>query len=191
VQVLQWLELPLAPDLPPISYTLNIGLEDRTAGLPIDSPVGLEAVTLSPAATPPLPEEFLVSNPTEITAGQLFTLRGYSLGPRLLQPGASTHVTLFWQAQAAPRGDYRLALWLAQESGRQFSLGERQPLDGDYPTSRWEAGQWVRDRFELMLPPDLPGGLYQVYAGWRDPSGGYLTTDNGPGLSLGEIFIGN
>lgn len=189
VQALQWLELPLPLDLPPLAYTLVVGLEDRGVGRPVAAPVELRTITPSVAATPPLIGEFPVPNPSEVTAGEFFTLRGHSLDPRFLQPGASTHVALFWQTQAVPGTDYTLVLWLVHESGEQVALGDRQPLDGDYPTSRWEAGQWVRDRFDLALPPDLPGGLYQVFTGWRDPSGAWLAAGGEPGIPLGEIFI--
>jgi hypothetical protein len=47
----------------------------------------------------------------------------------------------------------------------------------------------VRDRFDLMLPPNLAGGLYQVFAGWRTPSGAWLMTGSQAGIPLGEIFI--
>jgi hypothetical protein len=70
-----------------------------------------------------------------------------------------------------------------------MTIASRQPLDGDYPTSRWSAGQWVRDRFDLTLPSDLPGGLYRVYADWRDSSGTALEAENEPGIPLGEVFI--
>jgi 4-amino-4-deoxy-L-arabinose transferase-like glycosyltransferase len=189
VQVLQWLDLPLPPDLPPLSYTLNVGLEDRATGQPLAAPLELDRITPSVAAAPPAAAEFLVPNPVAVTAGQLFTLRGYSVDPRFLQPGASTQVSLFWQAQAAPGIDYVLTLWLVGQSGEQITLVDREPLDGDYPTSHWQAGQWVRDRFGLLLPSDLPGGLYRVYAGWRRPSGPYLPTDEEPGIPLGEIFM--
>jgi 4-amino-4-deoxy-L-arabinose transferase-like glycosyltransferase len=189
VQVLQWLDLPLPPDLPPLSYTLNVGLEDRATGKPVAAPLELDSLTLSIAATPPSAAEFAVPNQVDVTAGQLFTLRGYSVDPRFLKPGASMQVSLFWQAQEAPGDDYVLTLWLVGQSGEQITLEDREPLDGDYPTSRWQAGQWIRDRFDLVLPPDLPGGLYRVYAGWRQPPGAYLPTGEEPGLPLGEIFI--
>jgi hypothetical protein len=189
VQVLQWLELPLPPDLPPIEYKLVVGMEDRGAGQIVINPVELDTLIPAIAAVPPLPDEFQVPNPGEVTAGSLFTLRGYSLDPRFIQPTTSTHVTLFWQAQAAPGGDYTLALWLVHPSGTRLELGERQPLDGDYPTHHWRAGQWVRDRFDLSLPPGLAGGLYQVFAGWRDPAGRWLMAGAEPGIPLGQIFI--
>jgi hypothetical protein len=189
VQVLQWLELPLPPDLPPLPYTLIVGLEDRGTGQPVAAPVELRSITSALAITPPLPEQFAVPNPGDVTAGDLFTLRGYSVDPRFVQTGGSTHVALFWQAQSAPPANYTLAIWLVNESGEHFALGDRQPLDGDYPTSRWGARQWVRDRFDLSLPPDLPGGLYQVFAAWRDPQGGWLGANDQPKIRLGQILI--
>jgi 4-amino-4-deoxy-L-arabinose transferase-like glycosyltransferase len=189
VQVLQWLELPLAPDLPPLTYTLTVGLEDRSVGQPLTPPIGLTAFAPSVARAPVKADEFPVPNPGQASAGRLFTLRGYSWDPRFMKPGGSAHVTLFWQAQAAPGADYRLRVWLADEAGRSMTIASRQPLDGDYPTSRWSAGQWVRDRFDLTLPSDLPGGLYRVYADWRDSSGTALEAENEPGIPLGEVFI--
>jgi hypothetical protein len=189
VQVLQWLELPLPPDLPPLTYSLMVGLEDRSAEQSVLASVELGTTMPSIADLPPTPGSFPVPNPSQLPAGEFFTLRGHSLAPRFLQKGASTHVTLYWQAKSMPDTDYTLAIWLVPELGERIDLGERQPLAGDYPTSRWSSNQWVRDRFDLALPPDLPTGLYRVFAGWRDPSGVWLKTDGEPGLPLGEIFI--
>ena len=189
VQVLQWLELPLPPDLPPLRYTLVAGLEDRANGQPIGAPVLLQSVTPSIAVMPVLPTEFPVPNPSEVTSGQIFTLRGHSVDPRFLRAGNSTHVTLYWQAENKPGTDYELELWLIDERGERTELGSRQPLDGDYPTSLWQAGQWVRDHFDLTLPPDLPSGLYHLFVGWRDFSGVQSTTGGKGEIPLGEIFI--
>lgn len=189
VQVLQWLELQLPPDMPPLSYELVIGLEDRGTGQPFGTPIDLGTVTPSIASTFPSPDEFAVPNASDVSVGDLFTLRGYSLAPRFLQPGSSTHVTLYWQVQHALDADNTLALWLVNQSGEQIPLEKRKPLEGDYPTSRWDVGQWVRDRFDLSLPPDLPSGAYQVFVGWRDPSGAWLSVGEEVGITLGEVFI--
>jgi hypothetical protein len=199
VQVLQWFDLRLAPDLPPLDFTLVAGLEDRGSGRPlpmapgaaqqaVDTDVELQTVTPAVATAPPS-DNFAVPNRSAIDAGGIFTLRGHSLSARFVPPGGSTQVSLFWQAGTAPGADYSLALWLVNPAGERVDLGQRQPLDGDYPTGRWAAGQWVRDRFTLTLPPGLPGGAYRLFAGWRDPSGGWVTTGDGPGIPLGTIFI--
>jgi hypothetical protein len=201
VQVLQWFDLRLSPDLPPLDFRLVAGLEDRGAGRPlpvaldaakqaVDTAVELQTVTPAVATAPPS-DSFAVPNRSAIDAGGIFTLRGHSLSARFVPPGGSTQVSLFWQAATAPGADYSLALWLVNPAGERIDLGQRQPLDGDYPTSRWAAGQWVRDRFSLTLPSDLPGGEYRLFAGWRDPSGGWVAAGDGPGIPLGTIFITN
>jgi hypothetical protein len=199
VQVLQWFDLRLSPDLPLLDFTLVAGLEDRGAGRPLpvalgaakeatDTAVEWQTVTPAIAAGPP-PDSFAVPNRSAIDAGGIFTLRGHSLSARFVPPGGSTQVSLVWQAGIAPGADYSLALWLISPAGERIDLGERQPLEGDYPTSRWAAGQWVRDRFSLTLPTGLPGGVYHLFAGWRAPSGEWVAAGDGPGLSLGTIFI--
>ena len=196
VQVLQWLALPLPPDLPPLDYMLVVGAEDRSParplpvlGKPDTTAVELGTLTPATAATAPLPDEFQVPNASNIDAGGIFTLRGYSLSSRWRQPGDTIHISLFWQAQTAPSQDYWLDTWLISQAGERFGVASHQPLDGDYPTSLWQADQWVRDRYDLTLPTGLSGGPYQLYVGWRDSSGVRLTSPNGPGVALGTILI--
>jgi hypothetical protein len=98
-------------------------------------------------------------------------------------------VTLFWQTQVAPSVDYALTLWLVNQSGQEAMRADVEPLGGEYPTSRWGAGQWVRDRFDLVMPRDLPRGLYQVFADWRDPLAGSFLSGGTGRIPLGEVFI--
>ena len=198
VQVLQWFDLRLSPDLPPLDFKLVAGLEDRGAGraLPVAdgaaqpaSATEVELQTITPAVAAAPPDNFTAPNRSAIDAGGIFTLRGHTLSARFVPPGGSTQVSLFWQAGTAPGADYTLALWLTNQAGGRIELGERRPLDGDYPTNRWAAKQWVRDRFTLTLPPNLPVGEYHLFAGWRDPAGGWLMTGDGPDIPLGYIFV--
>lgn len=57
--------------------------------------------------------------------------------------------------------DYALSVFLADEEGNRFGELRRQPLDGDYPTSRWKAGEIGRYRL-LVRVFDMETG---------DPSG--------------------
>ena len=41
----------------------------------------------------------------------------------------------------------------------------------------------------MTLPPDLPSGLYEVFVGWRDPSGAWPPVSDEAGITLGEIFV--
>jgi hypothetical protein len=38
-------------------------------------------------------------------------------------------------------------------------------VDGFYPTSRWEAGEIVRDQYDILISPEAPPGEYQIEVG--------------------------
>ncbi|NIO68249.1 MAG: hypothetical protein GTN71_04140 [Anaerolineae bacterium] len=38
-------------------------------------------------------------------------------------------------------------------------------MDGFYPTTTWEAGEIVRDQYDLGISPDTPPGQYQIEVG--------------------------
>ena len=197
VQVLQWLELPLAPDMPPITYTLQLGLEDRAAGqpLPLLQPeaggdgIVLETVVPAIASPPPTALDYSVPNPVAQSLGDLFRLHGYSVNPTWVPAGEPADVSLFWQAERQPAKGYTLVVWLKTETGREIPLLKRQPLAGEYPTGRWQAGQWVRDRFRLAPPPEALGQLGDLYVGWVDGGGNWLGGEEADAIRLTQVFF--
>jgi hypothetical protein len=40
------------------------------------------------------------------------------------------------------------------------------PLQGTYPTSRWQAGEVVHDSYTIQLQGDVPPGDYRLLLGW-------------------------
>ena len=196
VRALQWLHLSLPPDLPPLEYTLQVGLQERSANrnLFLEETMGthaliLQVIHIDAATAPPVLEKLRVPNACHIDFGGIFTLRGYSVSKRILHAGEATHVSLFWEVSETPVKKYQLELWLVSEDGESVVLTRRQPLEGDYPTDLWRAGQWVRDRFNLTLPTTLLPGLYTVSIGWRDPSGARLSSTSSAGISLGQLLV--
>jgi hypothetical protein len=149
----------------------------------------LQAITPAVAATPANSATFSVPNLSALDVAGLFILRGYSLSTRQVAPGGSLHVSLFWQAQRAPQADYTLAAWLTGGAGQRIELDRHQPLGGDYPTRLWQAGQWVRDRFDLTLPAGPASGLYQLFVAWQAQDGTWLPAGGRPDILLGEVFL--
>jgi hypothetical protein len=196
VRALQWLNLALPPDLPPLEYALRVGLQERSTNrnLSLAETPGTHALTLQVirpgvAATPPDPAQFHIPNACHVELGGVFTLRGYSISKRILRAGEATHVSLFWEVSDVPAERYQLELRLVSEHNEPIMLTKREPLEGDYPTSLWRAGQWVRDRFDLLLPATLPPGLYTLLLGWRDASGMRLSGDAPTDTDVGQILV--
>jgi hypothetical protein len=94
--------------------------------------------------------------------GGLVRLVGYqvdSLGPRARQ------VTLFWTPLAPIPDDYTVFVHVRDAKGAKVAQRDAQPLDGNYPTHQWRAGETVIDPYRIDLPADLPPGEYRIVVG--------------------------
>jgi hypothetical protein len=78
---------------------------------------------------------------------------------------ATLQLTLFWEPLAPLSTDYTRFVHLRNESGATVAQGDGQPLEGAYPTSRWQPGELVIDSITLTLPDDLPPGQYSLFTG--------------------------
>lgn len=166
--------LPLPAGVPPLSYTLTIGLYAQTHdGLrPVEVEgaaqgqwLALGTIRLTPAlglsdnpygvsiAPPALPQ------PVAMADG--FLLLGARLDRQVLSPGQSLFVTLHWEATHAPLPDLHPRLALIQ-TGQELDAVESAPVGGRYPTWRWRDGETVIEHRRLTLPPWASAGRAEV-----------------------------
>ncbi len=100
----------------------------------------------------------------------------------VISPGDAIPVELLWQA--AP--DYTaeplvVVVQLLDSRGQVLAGLEQEPLQGRYPTTRWQAGELVRDRHQLAVPAETPAGNFQLIVGlYRAADARRLTTAGGP-----------
>ena len=111
------------------------------------------------------PEDHQVSHPTAVNFGNEIDLIGYDIDEARAQPGDTVDVTLYWRARGEMDQDYTVFTHLIDDEGQIWAQMDDQPLRGDYPTSFWDPGQVVRDKYELILPSDIPPGEYQLEVG--------------------------
>ncbi len=117
-------------------------------------------------------------NPLAATFGHQLDLLGYDVtaaeNPRRLR------VALYWQAAAPLPADYVTFLHLTAPDGFVKAQQDRSPFDGRWPTSRWQAGAVLADRFDLPLD-GVPPGDYLLLAGMYAPdTGARLPLTAGP-----------
>ena len=111
--------------------------------------------------------------PLEVDFGEAITLAGYDLDP--IQGEAAWSLTLYWLPDGPPTGDYTVFIQLWQ-GDRQAAGFDGRPVNGDYPTNWWSAGERIVDRHELKLPAGemdsshLALGLYALDSGARVPA---------------------
>jgi hypothetical protein len=80
------------------------------------------------------------------------------------QPGESRTLTLFWQANGTIAENYPLRLALLDSKGLIRAEWTGLPAAGRFPTDRWQAGDIVRDPWQLSLPAYVPPGDYRLAA---------------------------
>ena len=88
-------------------------------------------------------------------------------------------VTLYWQASQTPSQNYSVFLHLSDKD--RISAAEdiiaqadsQNPVYGWYPTTKWSAGEIVREDYELVVPPDKTPRLLDVGLYTRDAAGAF------------------
>lgn len=107
-----------------------------------------------------------------------------------LQAGDLLRVTTHWYVHAA-LPDLKFSLRLQDASGRVWAAEDYVPRDWFSPTSKWKVDNETFDPHGLLLPSDLPSGLYRVTLRLYDATTLIpLTTAVGDDVTLAEATIG-
>jgi len=115
---------------------------------------------------PPLePGQLSIQHPLQANLGDQVTLLGYDVSPEIVQPGQTLDLTLYWQSRRQMTEDYTVFTHLVAADGRIVAQQDNQPAEGRYPTSVWDAGEIVVDRYRLAIAPAAPGGEYHLEVG--------------------------
>jgi hypothetical protein len=135
--------------------------------------------------------------------GDAIRLLGYSLDADRAMPGATIHLTLYWQVLAPLNDNYTVFVHLLGEhnpstGGPLWAGHDSQPDGGHYPTRAWQPGEIILDVHPLAVPSDAPPGDYQIEAGLyllatmtrlpaSDAAGNHLPGDS---VLLGVVGVG-
>jgi hypothetical protein len=117
-----------------------------------------------------------IAHAQDARVGDAITFLGWNSAPTAASDsisvarGQSLDLDLFWRGDRALAESYTVFVHLTDASGRVVADADGPPLQGDYPTSRWMAGEQVRDRHTLKIPANLAPGNYSIEIGMYVPS---------------------
>ncbi len=132
----------------------------------------------------------LQSPPLNTRLGDAIVLEGGDAPARVFAPGEIIPVTLFWRAAAAPGERYKVFIHLLDASGALAAQNDMEPVAGFRPTDGWQPGELLIDRHGVLLPRDLPPGMYTLNVGLYRFSGERLpVTPAGDAVELGLVEI--
>ncbi|MCB0166630.1 MAG: glycosyltransferase family 39 protein [Anaerolineae bacterium] len=111
----------------------------------------------------------LDSNPpqhsVDVRLNDSIQLIGYDIDRTELQAGDTLHLTLHWTTDKALDADYTV---FTQLLGPDFQLHgqlDHQPIENLWPTTRWQPGERLADRYDIPIDANAPPGPYQILVG--------------------------
>jgi len=165
------LALRIPPDTPAGTYTLEAQVDDFPV-VPLGR-VDVHAIArnwITPAT----------SHPMSLTFGSQVALVGYEQSSQTLAAlhsgpygsadasnikSKTVELTLHWQALQEMSESYTVFVHLVDESGAVRAQKDNAPVNGTYPTTLWQPGEFVNDVYTLTLSPDVPPGDYALEVG--------------------------
>jgi 4-amino-4-deoxy-L-arabinose transferase-like glycosyltransferase len=169
---------PLVPyGTPPGQYTVEVTVYEPDSlarldvldahGAPQGTTVKLGNVEVSRPLSPPSVASLDIQHELAAEWGE-FRLLGYDMASETIAPGATLALNLYWQALADVAGDYFVLIRVSDQAGQGWGQVKERPVAGTYPTTLWQEGEVLRDRYELSLSPETPAGQHQLIAGLMD-----------------------
>ncbi len=99
-------------------------------------------------------------------------LGGYRLpgferdAPLRVAAPATLRVVLYWRTAQKIERDYTVFIHLIDADDNIITQHDRMPVPNDYPTSAWQADEWIVDSHDLEIA--APPGMYTLVAGMYD-----------------------
>jgi hypothetical protein len=191
----EWYYLPTDGDLPTGEMSLEVNLLDEAGDPVLAEPVQISEIWIqSREPSFELPRE--MGEETEVTLGETISLLAYDTVSSV-KPGEDLEITLTWQALAETEVSYKVFVHLYDHQGGILGQLDRRPGLGARPTSSWQEGEVLTERYIIPVPPEAPAGTYPLAIGLYDPDAGERLAVTGPDdqvleedrISLGTVEV--
>jgi hypothetical protein len=107
----------------------------------------------------------VIEYPAQANFGDSITFGGANLGRDSISANQPIDIELAWQARQPVPLSYTTFVHVVDDAGQIWGQVDRLPGDGRWPTYEWDRGEWIIDKFELILNPDTPVGDYTLLVG--------------------------
>ena len=148
---------------------------------------GRDTLRLTMVEIHPRPGEF--PNPLDANFGDQIILVGYTLDRRVVRPGETIRLTLYWRAQAPMETNYSVFAHVLGVEDQVWARNDGWPAGGNAPTSRWQPGQVVEDVRDLTVGLTTPPDFYDIEVGLYNRDGDRLPVVAEDGHWLGDRVL--
>ena len=175
----------------PCQTRLRIGLYDAQSGTRLLTLDGADSVRLGTVSLLSAEGTAGLPNPVYFDFEGQLALVGFDLDRRVVHPGETLHLTLYWQPLSPMEEDYTVFTHLLRPPDQVWAQDDDQPQDGQSPTSTWQPGQIIEDHYQLTLPVEAPFGVYEIEVGLYSPATGdrLKVGLSDAGIVLGKVKV--
>jgi hypothetical protein len=106
------------------------------------------------------------ADPGTFNYGDEILMARVAFEQKTLAPGAPLELAIEWQCMQTMAVDYTLFVQLLAPDGTLKGQIDVWPRDGTHPTSAWQEGETVLDRYIVYADQDAPPGEYKMAVGW-------------------------
>jgi 4-amino-4-deoxy-L-arabinose transferase-like glycosyltransferase len=174
--------------VPETAYAPDVGYIQVGLYLPdgprLTTPDGRDALRLETVEVCPLEGE--LPNPLDVNFGDQVALVGYTLDRRMVHPGDTIRLTLYWQALAAMEIDYAVFAHVLGVENQVWANSDGMPAGGTESTRHWQPGQVIEDVHELTVGQTTPPDFYDIEVGLHALEGDRLPVIAEDGRWLGK-----
>jgi hypothetical protein len=114
---------------------------------------------------------------------------GYSVDSRRIPIDTPLRFGLYLEATGSITGNYQIFTHLVAADGTLVAQADHIAGADSYPTSLWQPGNVLYNRFEIQLPAGTPPGEYHVLAGLYDERGRLKLSDGRDQLELFDVLV--
>ena len=135
---------------------------------------------------PDLPPE----SGSQPTLGGVVELMGMEPDKKRARCSTRLPVTLWWRALAPVDTSYTVFIQVIADDGTKAGQVDRLPCDGGCPTTFWQPGSVVGERYDVAIDCTAPEGRYDVIAGMYDlETGVRLPVHDAAGNPAGDHLL--
>ncbi|MGD2145145.1 MAG: hypothetical protein PVH41_00450 [Anaerolineae bacterium] len=165
-----WYSLATDRELPSGEVALALNLVDEAGDSVLADPVNVTRLWIQ-GVKPRFERPPLDGLRDSVSLEDKVALLGYDASSSVERGGSAT-VTLYWQALRTMNTSYKVFVHLYDAAGAIVSQRDRLPGLGARPTTSWERGEIVADRYFVRVDGETPPGAYQLAVGLYDPQSG-------------------
>jgi hypothetical protein len=124
-----------------------------------------EGEVVAPATPILAPTDLAIEHPMQVTLGDQIRFLGYDLEAESVRAGEALPFTLYWQALRPMDTSYTVFTHMLGPSGEIIGQKDNVPQGGNYPTTLWQPGEVVTDKYSFVVDPSSPAGDYPLEVG--------------------------